>query len=369
MADSKEPTYIGMSIDIAVRLFVIAIVVISSYRIVSPFIMVVSWGIILAVATNSVYEKFKSMLGGRSKAAGTMYILIGLALILVPAIMLADSVVEGAGAIHQELEDGTFKVPPPNENVKTWPLIGEKTYAYWSAASSDLDGTVNKLGPQLKKAAAKAAALLADAGGAVVQSIFAIVIAGILLMNSAGGSRTAKSIGRTLAGEKGPEMVEMATQTIRSVVKGVLAVAAIQSILSLIGLYIADVPAAAFWALLVLMVAIMQLPPLVILGPIAIWVFSANDSTAISIFFLIYSLIVSGSDGFLKPLLLGRGVSVPMLVILIGAIGGMLRSGIIGLFVGAVILAIGYTLFKAWMAEEEEERDASEGKEPKADPA
>ena len=358
MSASKDRPYIDKAIDIAVRLVVIAIIIYSGFKIMGPFIMPILWGVILAVATASVYNAFKKMFGGRDKLAGTLYILLGLAVVVIPAILLGNSVIDGASGLHKQLEDGTFRIPPPQAKVENWPLIGERTYALWNGASQDLDGTVSKLTPQLKKIAGKVGALLADAGGAVIQSVFAIIIAGILLMNSAGAGRTAKTIGRTLAGEKGPQMVDMSAATIRSVVKGVLAVAALQAVLSLIGLYIAHVPAAAFWALLVMIVAIMQLPPIIILGPIAIWVFSASDSTGIAIFFLIYSLIVSGSDGWLKPLFLGRGVDVPMLVILIGAIGGMLNSGIIGLFVGAVILAIAYTLVKMWLQEEAEEAEA-----------
>ena len=118
-------------------------------------------------------------------------------------------------------------------------------------------------------------------------------------------------------------------------------------------MWVAGVPAVGLWALLVLVVAVIQLPPIIVLLPIAIWVFSANDNTVISVGFLIWALIVSGSDGILKPMFLGRGVAVPMLVILIGAIGGMLGGGVLGLFIGPVVLAIAYQLIKAWVAEDE----------------
>jgi len=134
--------------------------------------------------------------------------------------------------------------------------------------------------------------------------------------------------------EQTTPIVAIATGTVRSVVKGVIMVALVQSLLAAIGLWVAGVPAVGLWALLVLVVAVIQLPPILVLGPIAVWVFSANDSTVISVGFLIWSLIVSGSDGILKPIFLGRGVQVPMLVILIGAIGGMLGSGVLGLFIG-----------------------------------
>jgi len=136
------------------------------------------------------------------------------------------------------------------------------------------------------------------------------------------------------------------------VVKGVLGVAVIQMFLAAIGLVAIGVPAAGLWAGAVLVLAIIQLPPILILGPIAVWVFSVADPVPATIF-LVYSIIVSLSDAFLKPMLLGRGVEVPMLVILMGAIGGAITMGIIGLFLGSVILALGYQIFVAWMAPDE----------------
>jgi len=120
------------------------------------------------------------------------------------------------------------------------------------------------------------------------------------------------------------------------------------------------VPGAGLWALLVLLLAVMQLPPIIILGPVAAWVFSVAD-TLPAVLFLGWAIIVSASDAFLKPLFLGRGMDIPMLVILIGAIGGMIGSGIIGLFVGAVVLALSYRLFIAWLTQDATEADSKDG--------
>ena len=144
----------------------------------------------------------------------------------------------------------------------------------------------------------------------------------------------------------------MSIETIRSVAKGVLGVAIIQALLSGVGLAIMGVPAPGLWAGAVLILAIIQLPPLIVLGPIAFWVFSIADPVPATIF-AVYAFIVSISDAFLKPMFLGRGMEIPMLVILLGAIGGAILSGIIGLFVGAVVLALGYEILKAWMATDE----------------
>ena len=180
-----------------------------------------------------------------------------------------------------------------------------------------------------------------------------MIIAGALFMNAASGHRAARNIAGSLVGDSaGDKLTDMSIMTIRSVVKGVLGVAIIQTIFAAIGLVMIGVPAPGLWAGAVLVLAIIQLPPIVILGPIAFWVFSVAEPVPATIF-AIYSMIVSISDAFLKPMLLGRGVDTPMLVILLGAIGGAIAYGIIGLFLGAVLLALGYELLVIWMAPDE----------------
>ena len=189
----------------------------------------------------------------------------------------------------------------------------------------------------------------------VVGFAFSIIIAGVLLLNAGKGYEAFRGIGRRLAGERGAGFVDLTVATIRSVAKGVLGVALIQTLLAAIGLLVMQVPGAGIWAAIVLVLAVMQLPPLLVLGPVAIWVFSTAEPVPATVF-LVYSLLVSFSDGILKPLLLGRGVDVPMLVILLGAIGGMISAGIIGLFTGAVVLAIGYQLFNFWLHEDTDKK-------------
>lgn len=348
----SEKDYLGKALDIGIHLTVVAVIIFTCLRIIGPFIMPVAWGIIIAVALHSIFEKMKTGLGGRNKLAGALFIILSLALVLAPTIWLADSLVSGASAIGEQLEEGKLIIPPPSDKVREWPLIGKPLYESWQSAHLDVDATVRKLAPQIRKLSAKFAALMGGLAGAVVQTILSLIIAGILMMYSTQGGRAARRIARRLGGDDGAAIVDISAATIRNVVKGVVMVSAIQGLMAAVGLVIAHVPGAGLWALLVMMIAVMQLPPILILGPIAVWVFSANDSTAVAVFFLIWSVIVSASDGFLKPLFLGRGVEVPMLVILIGAIGGMLSAGIIGLFVGAVVLAIGYQLITAWVDED-----------------
>jgi predicted PurR-regulated permease PerM len=239
--------------------------------------------------------------------------------------------------------------------VKEWPVIGERLYAFWSLASQNLVAAAQKIGPELKAAGSWALSGVAGAGLGILSFVIAIIISGMLLANADKCTSMAERLAVRIAGEQGADFASIAGGTVRSVAQGVLGVAFIQAVLAGIGLLVMGVPAAGLWALLVMLLAIVQLPALLVLGPIIVYVFSVS-STVPAVIFMIYMILVSLSDSVLKPLLLGRGVELPMLVILIGAIGGMMLSGIVGLFVGAVILALGYKLFVAWL-----DRDATTG--------
>jgi len=354
-----ERDYLGKALDVAVRLAVIAVILLGAFRIFSPFLSAVVWGGILAIALFPIFVKLRRALGGRNRLASAVFIVVCLAVVLTPTIFLTDSLLDGTVRIVKKAKEGTLQIPPPTEKVKSWAFIGENVYEIWQGAHDDLKGTAAKLQPQLSNLGEKIVGSVTSLGGALLLSIIALIMAGILMATSEGASRVGRAISIRLAGEDGPEMMALAVGTIRSVVKGVILVAMVQSLLAAVGLMIAGVPFVGLWSLLVLVVAIIQLPPILVLGPIIPFVFANNDSTAIAIFYTIWSLVVSGADGFLKPIFLGRGVKVPMLVILIGAIGGMLSSGVVGLFIGPVVLAIGWELFMAWVRDDDETSQAS----------
>lgn len=231
-------------------------------------------------------------------------------------------------------------------------MIGEKLYKIWGLASSNLEAAIIHLAPQLKAFGKWLLTAVTGTGFGVLQFVFSLIIAGVFLANASAGYKVTRAIFTRLAGDQGGDFTDLAGATVRSVAQGVLGIAIIQGILAGIGLIAAGVPAAGLWALLVLVLAIVQLPPLLVLLPIIFYVFS-TASAVTAVLFMIWSILVSISDTFLKPLFLGRGVEIPMLIILIGAIGGMMTSGIIGLFVGAVVLALGYKLFMAWLYEDQ----------------
>ena len=278
---------------------------------------------------------------------------MGIGALVVPTFLVSESFFEGVKWLQVQEAKEAIHVPPPPSEVADWPLIGDRVHEVWTQASENLEATLRQFGPQVRSFGSWLLSTFTGFGVAFLVTIVAIVIAGVMLMHSEGGGRTARAIGARIGGEQGEAAVDLATQTIRSVANGVVGVAAVQAVLAAVGLFLADVPAAGLWAGLVLILAVAQLPPLVILGPAIIYVVATSDSTLTQVLFTIWSLIVSFSDAFLKPMFLGRGMKIPMPVILIGAIGGMLRAGIIGLFVGAVVLAIGYNMFTAWMKQAE----------------
>ena len=341
------------TIEAAVRLGLLLLLAAWCFKIIMPFIVPVVWGVIIAVAIFPLFLKLKSTLGDRNKLAATVYTLLALALLITPTVMISNSVIDSSALITERYESGTLKIPPPNDRVKEWPMVGEKTYAIWSQASVNLETTLEKYESETKRALKAIVSGAAGAAGTILQFILSIIISGVLLANATGAYEVTIKIFKRLTSDKsGQSYADLSKATIRSVAQGVLGVAIIQAVLSALGMIVMDVPAWGLWTLAVLVVAIAQIPPIVILGFVCAYVFSVAETTP-AVIFLIYCIIVSSSDGFLKPLFLGRGMSTPMLVILLGAIGGMIMSGIIGLFVGAIILALGYELFMACLNKSE----------------
>jgi predicted PurR-regulated permease PerM len=350
--DQNNTDFTQITIEAAIRLGLLMLLAAWCFMIIYPFIQLIMWGVIIAVAIYPLFVRLKSALGGRNKLAAVVYTLLALAFLITPAMMISDSVIESSQAISEKYEQGQLQIPPPQENVKDWPLVGDKLYAFWSQASTNLQGTIEKYEPQLKQAGEKIITVAAGAGGGVLQFVISIIISGILVANAPGAYNiTLKTFSRLTNDTQGEMFTNLSKDTIRSIAQGVIGIAIIQALLSALGMYVMDVPAWGLWTLFILVLAVAQLPPLLILGFVIAYVWSVTDTTP-AVIFTVYALIVSGSDSFLKPLLLGRGLKTPMLVILLGAIGGMIMSGIIGLFIGAVILALGYELFMEWLDRE-----------------
>jgi predicted PurR-regulated permease PerM len=345
--------YVRRALEASIHIGLVALLIFWCFKIGQPFIQIIVWGIIIAVAIHPIYKRMKSALGGRDRLAATLITIFALIFLLVPTIMLSDSLINTAQEVAAQLEDGTLKVPPPSESVRSWPLIGGPVYNLWSLGSQDLEAAVSKTAPRLRKYGISVLSAAADAGVGILAFVVSIIIAGILLANADGAQQAALTLFRRLAGERGATFVQLAGATVRSVAQGILGVAMIQGVLGGLGCLVVGVPGAGLWALLILLLAVVQLPTILVLGPIIVYVFSTS-STITAVLFAIWSVLVGISDAFLKPLLLGRGVDVPMLIVFVGAIGGFITSGILGLFVGAIVFTAGYKLFLRWLEEDTE---------------
>lgn len=355
---SVDPKFLANAMASFLQIGAVLVLLYWCFQIMAPFLNLIVWAAIISVAAYPTYTGLADKMG-RPKTAAAILVLIGLAIILVPAWMLTDSTLESIHYVSAELEDGTATIPPPNPDVADWPLIGERVYAVWSAGATNLESTLNQFQPQLQALSQQAIGFASHTVGTIFLFVFAVIIAGAF-WGSAGRAKTgATNFATSLIGtERGPALTQLSLDTIRSVAKGVLGVAFIQAIFAAIGFMVAGVPAAGILSGVVLVLAIVQLPVLLITLPVIVWYYSVADPVAATVF-AVYMVVVSASDMALKPMMLGRDVETPMLVILIGAIGGAITQGIVGLFIGAVVLALGYEILVAWMAPKEvlEERE------------
>ena len=338
---------ISLAIEIAIKIGIIALVIYLSYLIAKPFMAIVVWGVIIAVAIDPLVNMLEKRFGNRKKIIIAIAVAV-IAAMVIPTYTLSGKTFESSQQIMQAMQEGNITIPPPTEQVKEWPVIGNKAYTFWNDASHNLKKTLAPFSDEITGAIKSFLTSLGGFIGTVLMFVGSMIIAAIFLIGREGATQFYKDFSCRLMGEKGNEWATLSTLTIRSVVNGVIGVAVIQSFFALIGMALMGVPLAMVWAVGIMFLTIIQVPALLIIGPVIAYVFSQGSGTA-EIIFAVYMVLVGASDGVLKPILMGRGVDVPMLVILIGAIGGMMLMGMIGLFVGAVIFALSYTLFGFWM--------------------
>ncbi len=349
----KDKAFVNRALEATIRIGLVVLLLAWCFQIVRPFVIPVFWGMIIAVATYPGYSWLETKLGGRNVIAAIVFGILGFVLLIGPMVLLGGTLVDSAQNLAADLSDGSLTLPPPPGRVAHWPVIGESLYGFWELASTNLEEALGQVGPYLKTAGTWLVTMAAGAGLGILQFVFAIIIAGVFLANARGGTIATDAIALRLAGERGPEFADIAQTTVRSVARGILGVALIQSILAGLGFLAVGLPAAGLLALICLLLAVIQIGIFPILIPVVIHVFATSD-TVTAVIFAIWCVIVGLTDNILKPFLLGRGAPVPMVVIFVGAIGGFLASGIIGLFVGAVVLSLSYTLFLAWLHEEQQ---------------
>ncbi|WP_457675527.1 AI-2E family transporter [Thiolapillus sp.] len=344
-AQSTDP------IDAAIRIGLVALLAGWSIYIASPFIGPIVWGIIIAIGSYPLYRWLQKKTGLGGGMTTTLLTLLMLAILIVPSIMLSGALVEEARNLSGYLQEGNeLQIPPPPEKVAGWPVIGKKLHTFWTNASENPKETLKEIEPQLKVVGKWLISAAAGTGLGILMFIFSIVIAGIFLATAAGGHRAAVAIFDRLTAGRGEELTELSKSTVRSVVNGILGIAIIQTLLAGLGFLAMDIPGAGALALVCLVLAVVQIDILIILIPLSIYAFSFAGTGA-AVMFLLWNIAVGLMNNILKPILLARGVKAPMAVIFVGAIGGLIAHGLVGLFVGAVVLVLAYTLFMLWLDE------------------
>jgi predicted PurR-regulated permease PerM len=345
-----EPAVMSLALRLVIRIGVVVFLLGWCFSIVRPFLGILIWAIIIAVAAYQPFASLQRLCGDRGRVAAAIFVALGLGLILLPTYLLADTLFAGVRALAADLADGALTVPGPPASVAGWPMIGEPLHRLWALASSNLHEALAELGPQLTAIGQWTLGFARNLTLGMLQFVIAIFIAAAMLANAASGEQLAGRVATGLGGATGPRYTTLAVQTIRSVTKGILGVALIQSTAAGLGFLAIGLPAAGLLAFVCLILAIVQIGPALVLIPAVIYGFTAFPTTT-AVMFAIWCGFVGVLDNILKPILLGRGVALPMSVIFIGAIGGFLAYGILGLFVGPVVLALGYTAISAWLAD------------------
>jgi predicted PurR-regulated permease PerM len=337
-------------IHIALQLLALAFLLNWCFNVLAPFLTPILWSGILAVTLYPLHQKLKKRLKGKKVLAAVLVTLVMFCLFVAAGSWLGIKTGSEIKTTISSYQEGKLKIPAPPENLKKWPLIGEKAHQIWGQMTIGVDSLFKKYPDEVKSLATTGISLLATTGKGLFIFAISILISGIFLAYGEQSANFARTVFNRLINSTKFDMAAIASVTIRNVVKGILGVAIIQSLCAGIGFVVAGIPYAGIWTLLCLILAIIQVGifPVVLCVMIYIW---TSDHTTTAILLTIWIIPVGFLDNILKPLLMGKGAPVPMLIIFLGSLGGFIYSGFIGLFTGAVILSLGYRLFDVWLKE------------------
>src|SRR3954452_14343833 len=335
-------------IQLVIRLGLLALLVLWTYVLIRPFVPILAWSVVFAVALNPAFRWLAKLLGGRPKVAATILTGISLATIIGPAAWLGLGAVDGIKDFAGQLTAGEVLVPSPPAAIKSWPLVGPQLFELWDQASTNLRSALRAVAPYLKPFAAPLLGLAGDAGVGTIKFLFSVVVAGFIFPYGTQLVSAGRGFLSRIVPEQSEHFPDLAGATIRAVSQGVIGVAIIQSLLAGVGFKLAGIPIAGLLALLVLLLSIVQIGAAVIMLPVIVWIWTDKDLTTALLLTLFLGLVTI-LDNVLKPLVMGRGLTTPTLVILVGVIGGTLAHGIVGLFVGPIILSVAWELTVAWI--------------------
>jgi len=332
---------------------VIGILIGASFWILRPFLLSIVWASMIVVATWPLMLKLQARLASRGLAVAIMSGAMVLVFVL-PLVLAIQTLVDHAGTIKMwmtRLADAS--VPAPPEWLSRTPLVGDKLVEIWgSVAAGGRDGIIARLTPHATAAAQWLVEALSGVGLAGVQFFLTVIIAVIMYTRGETARAGLLRFGRRLAGDRGERAVLLAGQAIRGVALGVVVTALAQTLLAGIGLAVAGIPFAGLLTGVALLFCIAQVGPTLVLAPAVVWLFWSGQ-TGWGIALLVWTVIVGTMDNFLRPVLIRKGADLPLLLIFAGVLGGLLAFGIVGLFVGPVVLAVTYTLLNEWMSDRE----------------
>ena len=335
-------------IQLAIRLGLLAFLIYWTFVLIRPFVPILAWSIVLAVALYPVFNLLARLLGGRPRLAAAILTVINLGIVIGPATWLGLSAVEGVKDLAGNLNAGNLAVPSPPDGVKNWPLVGPQLFELWNQASSNIRAALREVVPHLKPLAGTMLGLAGNAGVGTLKFLLSVALAGFLFPYGSQLVAAGRGFLFRIVPEQSEHFLELAGTTIRAVSQGVIGVAIIQSLLAGIGFKLAGIPGAGLLAFVVMILAIVQIGAAIILVPVIIWIWLDKDFTT-ALLMTVFLCIVGILDNVLKPLVMGRGLTTPTLVIFIGVIGGTLAHGIVGLFIGPIILSVAWELTVAWI--------------------
>lgn len=335
------------TIDHAARVACLALLAYWTAIVIQPLLGLIGWSIILVVLLYPAFQWSVTRLHLSPAIAALLITGMCLLVLLGPATWLGVSLAASLRSLAQRVGSGDLTLPPPFEAVKRLPLIGDKAFELWHLGSTNLQAALAQIAPQLKPLSSRLLVFASNAGLGMLEFVGAILIAGFLFIPGPSLVQSTRLIFRRVATEHGDEFVDLVGSTIRNLARGVIGVALLQALLAGVGLIIAGVPAAGLISLLVLILGIIQVGSAVVLVPVVIWSFFTMGLAA-AVLLAAYLVPVSLMDNILRPLIMSRGLKTPMLVILIGLVGGIMVHGLIGLFVGPIVLAVAWELLGLW---------------------
>ena len=329
----------------------IGILILASFWILRPFLLSIVWAMMIVVATWPLMLTVQAHLRRRALAVAVMSGAM-LVVFFAPVVLMIQTLADNTDTITRGIHWlANAPIPPPPEWVRGLPLIGDKVASAWTTIAEAGKG---ELAARIAPYATDAAKWLARAAGGLgllgVQLLLTVVISVILYTRGETARASLIKLGRRLAGDNGERVVVLAGQSIRAVAIGVVGTALVQTVLAGLGMAAAGIPFAGLLTALVLLFCIAQIGPTIVLVPAVIWLFW-DDQTGWGSALLVWTIIVGSLDNVLRPVLIRRGANLPLLLIFAGVIGGLIAFGIIGLFVGPVVLAVAYTLLTQWMNE------------------